>query len=172
MTGAKRRTQDFAQHLKRRSTATVEFLKTKELTQIVNNVCMFVPSVLVMHTVAVLNQYVFMHFCNFLRIYTQILYITLSIYIYIYVRIEAYLCPNTLIKLWLTIVRLKDCGKSKIPVVLVYLFFPISFFFYVVPLTQCGLHSAADLLALEAADKEAFERSGVVDSGGEASPKP
>lgn len=46
------------------------------------------------------------------------------------------------------------------------------FLFYVVPLTQCGLHSAADLLALEAADKEAFERSGVEDSGGEASPKP
>lgn len=83
LTGAKGRTQDFCSTLKCRSTATVEFLKTKELTQLVNNVCPFVPSVLVVHTVAVLNQYVFMHFCNFLRIYTQILYITLFIHIYI-----------------------------------------------------------------------------------------
>lgn len=54
------------------------------------------------------------------------------------------------------------CSNSRSTLVL---FFLSS---YIVPLTQCGLHSAADLLALEAADKEAFERRGVEWRGGQS----
>lgn len=87
LTGAKRRTQDFAQHLQHRSTDDGRVFKNQGInSRLVNNVCMFVPSVLVMHTVAVLNQYVFMHFCNFcVFTHKSYNYIYNSLYTYIYI---------------------------------------------------------------------------------------